>query len=456
MSLRSFLEEMEKEREVVHVRDQASPRFEVSSIMKAFDGGPILFFEDVEGHDTRIVANVCGTRRRICSALGISPENLYKKLITAWRSPTSPRIVRRGPVKEVVENASLSRLPVLTHFEKDAGAYITSAIVSARSSDGKIENVSIHRLLILDDTHLAIRLVPRQLFRLWEMAKEEKRDLEVAIAIGLHPAVLLAASAPVPFGVSEFGIANALLGNKIPLIECERVGAYAPAEAEIVLEGVMSTREETMEGPFVDITGTYDIQRSQPIIELVGMMHREDYLYQALLPSGAEHKLLMGLPKEVVIWEAVAKVVPFVKAVNLSSGGAGWLHAIISIEKQTEGDGKNALLAAFGAHSSLKHAVVVDTDIDVFNLEEVEWAIATRFQASEGLVIIPHARGSTLDPSADQETALTTKLGVDATRPLTKPYENFELAKIPTNKEIADIVSKIQKSLKSGSSAECC
>jgi len=449
MSLRSFLEEMEKGREVVRVKGQVSPRFEVSSIIKAFNGGPILFFESVEGHDVRIVANICGTRRRICSALRVSPENLCKKLISAWRSPISPKIVKEGPVKEVVEKASLSRIPVLTHFEKDAGAYITSAVVSARSPDGKIENVSIHRLLILDDTHVAIRLVPRHLFKLWEMAKEEKKDLEVAIAIGLHPAVLLAASSPAPFGVSEFGIANALLGNKMRLIKCERVGAYAPAEAEIILEGVMSTREETMEGPLVDIIGTYDIQRSQPIIELVGMMHREDFLYQALLPSGAEHKLLMGLPRETMIWEAVTGVVPIVKAVNLSSGGGGWLHAIISIEKQTDGDGKNALLAAFGAHPSLKHAVVVDADIDVFDLEEVEWAVATRFQASEDLVVIPHARGSTLDPSADQETGLTTKLGIDATRPLARPRGTFERARIPTNENVVKIVNEIRKGLKS-------
>ncbi len=445
MSLQSFLEEMEKEREVVHVRDRVSPRFEVASIIKAFNGGPILLFEDVEGYDTRILANVCGTRQRICSALGVRPENLYKKLVSTLRSPISPRIVKEAPVKEVVEKASFSRIPVLTHFEKDAGAYITSAIVSARSPDGKIENVSIHRLLILDDTHLAIRLVPRQLFRLWQMSKEEKKDLEVAIAIGLHPAVLLAASLPARFGVSEFGIANSLLENKMQLIKGERVDAYAPAGAEIILEGTISTEKETIEGPLVDITGTYDIQRSQPVIELVSMMHREDYLYQALLPSGVEHKLLMGLPREIVIWEAIAKVVPNVKAVNLSKGGGGWLHAIISIEKQTEGDGKNALLAAFGAHSSLKHAVVVDKDIDVFNLEEVEWAIATRFQAGEDLVVIPHVRGSTLDPSADQETALTTKLGVDATRSLTKPYENFKLAKIPMDEGIVDIVSKIRK-----------
>ena len=449
MSLRSFLEEMEKKGEVLHVKEEVSPRFEASSIMKAFDGGPVLFFDKVKSHKTKIVANICGTRERICSALNVNSEELYQKLINAWKTPIPPKIVKDGPVKEVVEKASLSGIPILTHFERDAGAYITSAIVSARSTDGKIENVSIHRLLVLDDKHLTIRLVPRQLFKLWQMAKEEKRDLEIAIALGLHPAVSLAATSPAPFGVSEFGIANALLENKMRLIKCENVEAYAPAEAEIVLEGIMSVEKETVEGPFVDVTGTYDIQRSQPIIELAGMMHRENYLYQALLSSGAEHRLLMGLPRETRVWEATKKVVPIVKAVNLSSGGCGWLHAVISIEKQTEGDGKNALMATFAAHPSLKHAIVVDTDIDVCNLEEVEWAIATRFQANEDLVIIPNVRGSTIDPSADQETGLTTKLGIDATRPLTKPQEKFERAKIPTNKRITEIIKEMRKAERS-------
>ena len=268
MSLRSFLEEMERKGEAVHVEDEVSLRFEVSSIMRELDGGPILIFEDVKGYHLKVVANLCGTRQRMCSALKIEPENLHRKLINTWRSPTPPKIVMDGPVKEVVEKPNLSRIPVLTHFEKDAGAYITSAIVSARSPHGEIENVSIHRLLVLDDTHLAIRLVPRQLLRLWEMAKEQEKDLEVAIAIGLHPAFLIAASSPAPFGVSEFGIANALLGNKMRLIKGECVDAYAPAEAEIILEGTISTEEGTMEGPFVDITGTYDVQRKQPIIEL--------------------------------------------------------------------------------------------------------------------------------------------------------------------------------------------
>lgn len=444
MSLRNFLEEKEKKGQILHIKDQVSSRFEISSIIKAFDGGPILFFDKIKGHTTKVVANVCGTRERICSALNVELEGLYRRLIDAWRSPVPPKIVKEGSVKEVVEKPKLSKIPVLTHFEKDAGQYITSAIVYARSPDRKIENVSIHRLLVLDDTHLTIRIVPRQLFKLWEMAKKEKKDMEIAIALGLNPAVSLAAASPLPFGVSEFHVANTLLKNRLRLTKCENVDAYAPADAEMVLEGIMLVEKEILEGPLTDVTGTYDIRRSQPVIELLGIMHRKDSIYQALLPSGAEHKLLMGLPRETKIWEAVAKVVPVVKAVNLSSGGCGWLHAIISIEKQTDGDGKNALMATFAAHPSLKHAVVVDTDINVFNSEEVEWAIATRFQADRDLIIIPNARGSTLDPSADQETGLTTKLGVDATRPLSKPREKFERAEIPMNERIGKIMRKLK------------
>lgn len=444
MSLRSFLKQMEKEKEVIHVKEQVSPRFEISAVMKASDGGPTLFFDNVKGFQTKIVANTCATRKRLCSALNVKPEKLYQKMIEGWRLPTSPKIVKTGPVKEVIEKADLSKIPILTHFEKDAGSYITSATVSARSPDKKIENVSIHRLMVIDKNHLAIRLVPRQLFKLWNIAKEAKKDLDVAIAFGLHPAIMLAATSPLPFGLGEYTVANAFLEKRLQLIKCENVDAYAPAEAEIVLEGKISVKNEIVEGPLVDITGTYDIKRSQPIVEIVGMMHREDFIYQALLPSGAEHKLLMGLPHETMIWEAVANVVPIVKAVNLSEGGCGWLHAIISIEKQKDGDGKNALMAAFGTHPSLKHAIVVDNDIDVYNSEEVEWAIATRFQANEDLIIIPNARGSTLDPSADQETGQTTKLGIDATRPLTKPAEKFVKAKIPTNQRTAKIIDEIK------------
>jgi len=337
---------------------------------------------------------------------------------------------------------------MLTGDGELAGPYITSAVRPARPPEGLGENVSVHRLLLLDDSHLAIRLVPRHLYKLWRMAKEKRTDLDVGISIGVHPAVMLAAASSPPFGVSEYGVANALLKGELTLIRCEKVDAYVPAEAELVLEGRISHREEVPEGPLVDMTGTYDAERLQPVVEIVNVMHREDYMYQALLPGGPEHRLLMGLPREVAVYEAVSKVVPKVKAVNLSEGGCGWLHAVISLEKQTEGDAKNAIMAAFGAHSSLKHVVAVDTDIDVYNPLEVEWALATRFQGDRDLIVIRNARGSTLDPSADQESGLTTKLGFDATKPLTKPSKGFEKAEIPSTPNAELIVEELERRVK--------
>jgi UbiD family decarboxylase len=437
---------MENKKEVLHVKDQVSPAFEISHLMKTFDDqGPVLLFEKVKGGNAQVVTNVCGTRKRICDSLSIGLDGLYRRILWAWRSPRKPKISREGVVKEVSEKkVDLAEFPVLTHFERDAGPYITSGVVHARSIDDGVENLSVHRLQILDKNHLAIRLVPRHLFKLWSEAKKAKKDLEVAISIGVHPAVLLAASSPVPFGVNEYDVANALLRGKLRLVDCQKVDARAPAEAELVLEGKISATKEVPEGPFVDMTGTYDVVRKQPIVEVLSVMHRRDYMYEGLLPSGAEHRLLMGLPHEVLIWESVSKVVPRVHAVNLSAGGNGWFHAVIAVEKQLDGDAKNALLAAFAAHPSLKHAVVVDSDINAFDESEVEWAIATRFQAAEDLVLIENVRGSTLDASADQETGLTSKMGLDATRPFTKPKEKFERAIIPVLKRAERITRELQ------------
>jgi len=447
MSFREFLKNMEDLNEVIHIEESLSPIFEIPAIMKSLlsANAPIVFFNSVEGYeDAKVVGNVCATRKRICASLGVTEDSLHREIINAINRPEKPKIVDDSPVKEIIEEPKLSKIPVLRHYERDAGPYITSAIISAESPDGEIENVSIHRLLVLDDRRLVIRLVPRHLFKLWSMAKDAGKDLDVAISIGVHPAILLAAASSPPFGVSEYWVANSLLKGGLKLIECEKIHAYAPAESEIVLEGRISCKEETMEGPFVDITGAYDIPRRQPIIEIVNVMRREKYIYQALLPGGPEHMLLMGLPREAMIYDAVSKIVPTVKAVNLSFGGCGWLHAIISIEKQTDGDAKNALLAAFAAHPSLKHAVIVDADINVFNPEEVEWAIATRFQGDEDLLIIRNARGSTLDPSADMETGLTTKVGIDATRPLGAEKEKFEKARIPLTERAIRIMDNLK------------
>jgi len=430
--LRSFLEELRRNNELLDIKRPVSTRYEAAFLMKKHDTGPALLFEEIRGYRNKLVSGICGSRKRISMALKVRESEISDLLLNSMRNLSNPRVSEDGPVKEVQGRLRLNQIPILRHYEKDGGPYITSGIISAKSLDGKVENVSVHRMMVVDRDHLSIRIVPRHLYRLCEMAREQgSKSLDMGIAIGVHPAVILAASSPLPFGVSEYKLANALMRQGLKLTTCEHVDACVPSDAELVLEGKILLEKQVSEGPLVDITGTYDIVRKQPLVEVVHIMHRKDYFYQALLPGGTEHKLLMGLPFESKILEGVRAVVPNVKGARLTSGGCSWLHAVLSIEKQTEGDGKNALLAAFASHPSLKHAVVVDSDIDIDKLQEVEWAIATRFQGDEDLIIIPNARGSTLDPSSNQELALTTKVGVDATRSLLKPKEKFLKASIP-------------------------
>ncbi len=446
MSLRPFLAECEEKGEVLEVSEELSTEYEIAAIIKALDGGPLLAFTRVKGHaGFTVISNLCN-RARLLRALGAEDvEGAYRKLLEAAGNPLEPRVSSSGAEAEerVIKEPDLRELPVLTHYRGDAGPYITSAVISALSPDGAVENVSVHRLLVAGRKKMVIRLVPRHLYRLWQMAREEGRDLGVAISIGVHPAVILASTTPVPFGVSEFAVANALLGGRLELVECGKVDARAPAGAEIIIEAVIKADEMAPEGPLVDITGTHDAVRQQPVVEAKRVLMRERPYYHAILPAGVEHRLLMGFPREAEIWRAVSKVVPRVRAVNLTLGGCGWLHAVIAIEKNVDGDAKNAIMAAFAAHPSLKHVVIVDPDIDIYDPVQVEWAIATRFQASEDLVLVPNARGSTLDPSADQATGLTTKVGLDATIPLERDRRAFERAVIPVGPGVEELLRRL-------------
>jgi UbiD family decarboxylase len=441
--LRTFLNQLEDREDLVRIKEPLSPNLEVAAALQRFDTGKALLFEKVEGFDTKIVGCVCGTRERILFGLGINAKELYPRLQQAIKNPTRCDVVEKGTISDVVEKGDLTKLPILTHFNGDPGPFITSGILYAKSHDGNVENVSFHRLMALDPQRMTIRIVPRHLHRLTQLARQAgKKTLDCCISVGLHPAVMLAASLPTSWGTCEYDVANNLLEGQLSLIRCPHVDALAPADAELVLECRIRLDEEVDEGPFVDLSGTFDVRRKQPVVELVGVMHRKDYLYQALLPSGSEHMLLMGIGPEVRIWEYCMNIVPTVRGVNMTLGGNGWLHCVVAFDKVREGDPKNVLMAMFAAHPSLKHAVVVDGDIDPMNMRDVEWAIATRFRGDEDLLIVPGVRVSSLDPTADQQTELGCKVGVDATRPLGKPKEKFMKAEITVPNRVRKILDR--------------
>jgi 2,5-furandicarboxylate decarboxylase 1 len=258
---------------------------------------------------------------------------------------------------------------------------------------------------------------------------EKNSELEVAFCIGNAPNILIAGATSVDIGVDELEIANAL--EPIKIVKAHSVDLLIPAEAEFILEGKVFLEEKHSEGPFVDLTETYDVVREEPIFEVKKITHRKEAIWQALLPGALEHKLLMGMPREPTIFNKVNKEGVKCLDVNVNPGGCSWLHAIVQIDKKSEEDGKKAIKGAFAGHSSCKHVFIVDKDIDIYEPLSVEWAMATRFQGDVNMIIKDKEPGSSLDPSAEPGTKMTTKIGFDLTKPLIPKGKNFDRVDFP-------------------------
>jgi UbiD family decarboxylase len=397
--MREFIKKIREEGLVVDVDEPVSADMQAPKMAAGTD--KLIFFHKIEG--ARAVMNLTASRLAISLALGIDENRIVKSLADA---KFNGNVKTTGAL--AMKKPDLSSIPIMHHFPRDAGKYLTSGIVYSRFEG--VENASIHRMLVLDNHRVVARLVEGRHTHVMlgkALAKGEK--LPIAVTIGTHPAVTFASCTRVPMGM-ELSYAAELLGGEITVRECSN-GVLVP-DAEIVLEGYIGG-EVTDEGPFVDITGTYDPVRRQPVIEFTGMHVKPDFIYHGILPGGDEHKVLMGAPYEPKIYRAVAGVTE-VRNVVLTKGGCGYLHAIIQIKKSTQGDAKNAIMAAFAAHTSLKHVVVIDEDIDPCDPNDVEYAIATRVSGDRDIMVITGVRGSSLDP-CQLEDGTNVKVGVDAT-----------------------------------------
>ncbi|MFP3192189.1 MAG: UbiD family decarboxylase [Thermoproteus sp.] len=423
MSLSRYVEGLED----LRIYDPPYEGFRIARALKETEGSATPYFREV-GPGVDGVGNLIDRRSKLLRILGArNDEEAYRALLSAEDAPGRLDVV--GAWADDYKTVdTLRKLPLVKYYEKEAAPYITSAIITAKAPDGAY-NASIHRFTPIDDDKAVVRLVPRHLYTIYRRWLDAGRDTPVAVAWGVHPAVLLAAASSPPYGVFELAVAARLLEG-LKAVELDN-GTYAPYLSTVIMEGYI-TGQLADEGPYVDVVGTYDVVRKQPVVKIERIyMLRSSAVVHYLLPAGLEHQLLMGFEREAKIWRAVSSVVPKVVKVRLTQGGFGWMHAVISIRKNVEGDAKNAALAAFAAHPSLKHVVVVDDDIDPDDPRDVEWALATRFRADRGLFVIPYARGSTLDPMALNDEGLTYKVGVDATRPLDRDPRMFEKARIP-------------------------
>lgn len=421
MNLREFVTLLEEEGLLVHIKRETDPRFEIPTIMKMMDGTPLLF-EKVKGQDMPVVANICSTRQLVALGLGTSEAEIIKKLMDAIENPREPEVQEADGYVEA--EPDLSRLPILTYYPFDGGPYVASGIAVASDPECGL-NASYHRGMVVSSDRFVYRILPRDFDRYIENGLSE-----FAYCIGNAIPVLLGAAISESPGTNELAIANAL--RETPLIEIQ--GQMVPrSEIIIIME---FTGEMHEEGPFLDLTETPDIVRSQRVARVKKIFLREDSLFHGLLPGGLEHKTLMGMPREPSIYREVAKVCR-VKDVLVTPGGCSWLHGAVRIMKKEEDDGKKAIEAAFRGHKSMKHVFVVDEDIDIHRPEEIEWAMATRFQGDRDIVQ-KKEKGSSLDPSSDLETRMTTKMGFDLTIPAGRDSKDFERPELPMKLDLQD------------------
>ncbi len=413
MQFREFIEHLDKKGKLLKIKKEVSVEYEISTLMKMLDGKPLLF-ENVAGYEMPVAANVCSSRSLLAEGLGIDEKDMIRKMTEAIERPIEPEVKKAEGYKEM---KSLNDLPILLHYPQDGGKYISSAIIVANDAEYGL-NASYHRMMVVSENKVVMRILPRDFHKYIERGLKE-----FAICIGNPISVAIASAISAATEINELAIANALEPTHLVEIDGHKV-----PESEIIMIAEI-TDEMHDEGPFLDLTETFDIIRKQKVANIKKIYVKENAIYHALLPGGLEHKTLMGTPKEPTIFHEVSKVCE-VKDVYITPGGCSWLHGVVSIKKRHEEDGKKAIEAAFRGHKSMKHVFVVDDDIDIHDWQQIEWAMATRFQGSKDMVI-KQEKGSSLDPSADPITRETTKIGFDLTIPLDKEKENFKKPDLP-------------------------
>ncbi|MCM3568460.1 UbiD family decarboxylase [Neobacillus mesonae] len=434
-SLRSWLGKLKKEEQLAVIDKNVSLEYEIAAFTKKLDGKKAAYFSNVEGYHIPVVSGMTSTREQFAMAMGIPEQEITDKFLDALDHPTPCLQVssEEAPVHENVimgEDVDLLKLlPIPIHHEKDSGHYISAGLAIAKDPVTGNQNVSIHRLQVSGKNKLGALILPRHLYSFYKAAEEKGEPLEIAIVIGVDPVSILASQAIAPLGQDEMEIAGSLKGEPEPVVKCKTINVNVPAYAEIVLEGRILPHVREPEGPFGEFPKYYGPKSNKEVIEITAITHRNNPIFQTILASSYEHLLLGGIPREASLLRALRNTVPTVKDVHLSLGGTCRYHLIVQMKKRNEGEAKNVILAAFAGHYDVKHVIVVDEDVDIYNLEEVEWALATRFQAEKDLVVINGSLGSKLDPSTNK--GVGSKVGFDCTVPLNSEPMEYEKIQIP-------------------------
>ena len=446
-NLRQFLDRLEAQGELHRITRAVDPTFEISAILGLRDKGPAQLFETVSGSGLPVVGNVLNTRERFALAFGVAPSDLDDHCVAAVREPVPPVIVEQGPVQDetLQDDPDLAAsLPVPHWFEHEKAPYITAGVIVAKDPETGARNLSIARLRLEGANRLMAGIAANHhLNLLAQKARSRGEPLEFAVAIGNHPAVLLASQMYVDLGRDEFEIAGALQGEPVELVPCRTVGLAVPAQAEIALEGVLHPDRPVEEGPVSEFPGFYVRYGPGIEAEIRCVTRRKDAIFQAILPGFAsEHCLLGALAIGATLRHELSRVVPAVRNVLVTDGGMGRLHAIISMHRPRLGEGKRAIMLAMGLVNLLKLVIAVEDDIDPHDWTQVEWSLAARFRGDEDLIVLPRVKADRCDPV--HEDLVVTKIGMVAT---TRPGDSVRGSRSEFARPPADVLARVRRDL---------
>jgi 2,5-furandicarboxylate decarboxylase 1 len=440
-SLRDWLQHLAATGRLAVAQPGISLTDELAAVSKTLEREQAVLFPAPDQHAIPVVANLFADRSWVAESIGAAPQDMLSRFQAAVRRPLPWVEVEAAPVQEVIhrEVDLLRQLPIPKHNEHDSGPYITAALLIARNPKNGVQNVSIHRCQVSGPDRIGVLLLPRHTAHYFRMAEQAGEALEIALVIGVHPACILASQAIAALDDDEMEIAGALLGRPVEMVKCRTNNVRVPAHAEIVIEGRILPKVREPEGPFGEFPQYYGPRADREVIHVDAITHRKAAIFHTIVGGGLEHLILGEIPREATLLEHLQRSFPAVRDVRLTRGGTCRYHLAVKIDKTSDGEPKNIIMGAFAGHYDVKQVVVVDMDVDIDDSSEIEWAVATRFQADRDLLVVSGAQGSKLDPSS--AGGISAKMGLDATKPVAaapmtfkrihvKGLEQVDLAKI--------------------------
>jgi 4-hydroxy-3-polyprenylbenzoate decarboxylase len=439
-SIRPLLNKLERRGELARIAEAVDPKFEISAFLSLADRGPALMFEQVVGSRLRATGNLLASRERIALALGGNVSALLPRIMQAIREPVAVVPANHAAVQQVVDTqAPLAALPIPQFFEREERAYITAGVILARDPLTGKGNASFARIGKIDDRTALVGIAPNHHLSLFaRRAAEKGRALEIAVVLGAHPAIQLAACLYLGVGDDELECAGSLLGAPVEVVDALTVDLQVPAGAEIVLEGTIDARDPVPEGYISEYHGMYEDYGPGIRATFSAMTRRDDAIFQVIEPGHhREHIYLGALPIAAGLRHSIERVVPNVGEVALSEAGGGRTDVVIQINSPRPGQARRAIHAAFASVSMIKRVTIVNSDIDPWDPVMVDWARCNRARWERDLILLPLSGTDRSEPL--EEGGLVTKIGLDATAKADDRAEGMERAVPP-----ADVLARVR------------